>query len=331
MPTMGRTKTINKTLPPRMFARRGKTVTTYYYIPSTGTRKKINLGHDLNQAKIKWAQLEAEVAPGADIFATVAERYVKEVLPGKAPRTQKDNLVELNFLLKVFGKMPIGAIKPKHVKEYIRLRSQTAKVRANREKALLSHVFNFARESGITDQPNPCAGVKGNRESGRDHYVDDEAFMAVWKVAHYTIQDAMDLAYLTGQRPADILKMKRTDIHDGALWIQQNKTKHKMGIAITGELEMVIKRILGRKRTITSVYLIQDDSGQPLNQWTFRSRFDAAREKAGVEFQFRDIRAKAATDMDDLARAQKLLGHSSRTMTEHYTKKRKGEKVEPLK
>ena len=29
----------------------------------------------------------------------------------------------------------------------------------------------------------------------------------------------MDLALLIGQRPADVLKLKRTDIRDGTLWI----------------------------------------------------------------------------------------------------------------
>jgi integrase len=31
----------------------------------------------------------------------------------------------------------------------------------------------------------------------------------------------MDLAYLTGQRPADVLKLQRSDIRDGAPWITQ--------------------------------------------------------------------------------------------------------------
>lgn len=28
----------------------------------------------------------------------------------------------------------------------------------------------------------------------------------------------MDIVYLTGQRPADVLKMRRSDIRDGFLW-----------------------------------------------------------------------------------------------------------------
>jgi integrase len=62
-----------------------------------------------------------------------------------------------------------------------------------------------------------------------------------------------------------------------------------------------------------------------------RNRFDEAREAAGATFQFRDIRAKAATDTGDLGHAQKLLGHKTREMTEHYTRKRTGERVKPLR
>lgn len=74
-----------------------------------------------------------------------------------------------------------------------------------------------------------------------------------------------------------------------------------------------------------------------------RYRFDKAREaaasvtkdKARAErlrsIQFRDLRAKAASDMEALDEAQKLLGHSSRDMTEHYVGKRRGETVSPVK
>lgn len=75
-----------------------------------------------------------------------------------------------------------------------------------------------------------------------------------------------------------------------------------------------------------------------------RSRFDEAREKASQEaltnnneelseqikkFQFRDLRPKAATDMDDINLASKLLGHTKQQITE-LIYIRKGQEVEPL-
>ena len=174
-------------------------------------------------------------------------------------------------------------------------------------------------------------GVKGFKEVGRSRYIADAEFDQVKACAHFTVIDAMDLALLTGQRPADVPKLKRTDIRDGALWIVQNKTGARLGIEVTGELAAVIARINERPRRAISAWLVQDENGQPLTSFALRSRFDKARTLAKVEFQFRDIRAKAATDTGDLAHSQKLLAHKNREMTEHYVKARMGERVKPLR
>ena len=166
--------------------------------------------------------------------------------------------------------------------------------------------------------------MKGFKETGRDRYVTNAEFEKVKEHAHFTVVDAMDLALLTGQRPADVLKLKRTDIRDGALWIVQNKTGARLGIEVTGELQTVIDRINSRPRSAIGTYLIQDEKGQSLSYYAMRSRFDKARTLAKVSFQFRDIRAKAATDTGDLAHSQKLLAHKNREMTEHYVRARKG-------
>ncbi len=305
----------------------------YYHVSTDMPRKWTKLDQDLSIAKRLWAEIECEPFDrNSSEFRNVAARYRKEVFPTKAPQTQRDNEKELSRLEAVFGTMPIDAIKPHHVKRYLDQRGQVAPTRANREKALFSHIFNCARAWGYTDAPNPCAGVKGHRETGRDRYIEDTEFFDVWEKAHYTVQDAMDLAYLTGQRPADLLKLNRSDIREGSLLFTQNKTGKKLRINIVGELATLIQRILGRQHSVMGGdAMLQNGNGQRLSYATLRSRFDNARKAAGVDFQFRDIRAKTATDTDDLARSQQLLGHKTRAMTEHYTRNRKGEKVEPLK
>jgi integrase len=306
---------------------------TYYHVSTSIPRKWTKLDQDIAIAKRLWADIEGEQHDPQDhTFNALVARYRKKVLPTKAPQTQQDNEKELARLIAVFGVMPIDAIKPHHIKRYLEERGKTAKVRANREKALFSHVFNFARECGYTDAPNPCAGIKGHKETGRDRYIEDDEFMAVWEKAHYTVQDAMDLALLTGQRPADLLKLNRTDIQDGMLLFTQNKTGKKLRVQIMGEFQMLIERILAREHNVMGGdALLQDGNGQRLTTGSLRTRFDKARKAAGVSFQFRDIRAKTATDTEDLALAQKLLGHKSRAMTEHYTRNRQGDKVSPLK
>lgn len=79
--------------------------------------------------------------------------------------------------------------------------------------------------------------MKGFRETGRDRYLTDEEFRKGWLHAHSTVQDAMDIALLAGPRPADVLKIQCRDIRDVALWVTQNKTKARLGIEISGELQ----------------------------------------------------------------------------------------------
>lgn len=66
---------------------------------------------------------------------------------------------------------PLETIQPLHVRQYLTWRKATP-VRANREKALLSAIWNFARDIGYTALANPCAGIKGNKETGRDIYIE---------------------------------------------------------------------------------------------------------------------------------------------------------------
>ena len=179
------------------------------------------------------------------------------------------------------------------------------------------------------DSVNPCVGVKGFKEKARDRYVSDEEYRAVWRNAHPTVQDAMGLALCTGQRPADLLKIAVSDIADGTLQITQNKTGKKLRIRIEGTLQLVLDRIFSKSRSKENSMLLQDPNGESLSYFALRARFDRARRISGVNFQFRDLRAKAATDTEDLAHAQKLLGHRNRTTTEIYTRERLGELVSP--
>ena len=234
---MGRCRTVNHGMPPGLH-RKGE---SYYHVTAATPRKWTPLGKNRARALLEWARIEGTVPdPAVRTFEVIALRYEREVMPTKAPRTQRDNLIELDKLRAVFGRMLIEAIKPHHIRSYLDKRGQTAKARANREKALLSHVFNKAREWGYTDAPNPCQGVKGFTESGRDRYVTDAEFTAVHARADPTLQDAMDIALLTGQRPADVLKIMLADIRDGALFVAQNKTGAKRAIEIVGELADVV-------------------------------------------------------------------------------------------
>lgn len=352
MSSMGRKPTVNLTLPPKMRARVKAGGKLWYYYDTGGKpRREIPLGCEYTAAVRKWAELEADKPehPNQIItFKHAADRYLLEVLPTKAARTQRDNLTELNNLLKFFNEppAPLESIQPAHIRQYLDWRGKSAKIRANREKALFSHIWNMSRAWGVTDKPNPCAGIKGFTETGRDIYIEDAVLEAVWNAADVAMRDALDIAYLTGQRPADTLAMRITDIRDGALTIQQGKTNKKLRIRIIGELASLIERIEARKQgyKVHTLSLVCTETGRALTEGALRSRFEKARAAAAKSnpdlsdairaFQFRDLRAKAGTDKadsDGMREAQMQLGHNSMKMTEHYVRSRRGEKVTPTK
>ncbi len=354
-----RPKATARDLPPRMLRRTkrlksGEVWVGYYYNgrDEHGARKEIPLGTDLHEAKRRWAELECKPAPAeTGLMMHVFDRYIREVVPTKAPRTQKDNNEAIHQLRKVFDTAPVDALTPQHVAQYRDKR--TAKVRANREIALLSHIFNLAREWGYTARENPCRGVRKNKEQPRDYYADKSVWDAVYSQACEELQDAMDVAYLTGQRPGDVMRMMENDIRDGALEVRQGKTKKRLRILLDTdagertELGKVLDRIRARPRKVRSLYLVATPAGGPLNKWTLRIRFDAARtaaakalDQAGTleaqalaarvrQFQFRDIRPKAASETD-LEHARKLLGHTHEQITETVYR-RVGEVVRPTK
>lgn len=350
---MGRRPTRNFHLPHGMRARwRGKTV-YYFYEPNSKPRREIPLGKDYTEAVRLWGiEQERRTVGDTVTFEDVADRYEREVIPRKAPATQEINLRELANLRAVFCavRIPLDDIDPVDVRQYLDLR-RAAPYAANRERALLSHIFNFARNAGLTSKANPCAGIRGHDEPGRDVYIDDEVYRAVWDCAEPALQDALDLAYLTGQRPADVLKMSRADVRDGEMTVVQNKTGAKLRVEITGQLAVLMERIKARK--VSGLALICDAKGQPLTKFGLRGAFDRARDlaieasqigtsEAGLPdishairtFQFRDLRAKAGTDTEELrgmAAAKDQLGHTSEGMTAHYVRHRKGKLVKPTK
>jgi len=317
---LGRKRTIHLNLPVHMKARVRSSGTYYYYFDGS---KEIALGSDYLLAVRKWADLEGGSAAYKNVtditFRFVAERYVQKELFKKAPRTQKDYLRDIENLYKFFDKPPVAIdkIEPHMIAQYRDWRKVT---HSTQELAIFSAIWNWSREQGYTSKANPTVGIKRNRAKGRDAYITDEMFTAVYENADQPLRDAMDFAHLAGQRPADSLKFKETDIRDGALWVTQGKTGTKLRIQIVGELEQLILRIKA-----------------PLTYAALDARFGKARDAAGIEakdFQFRDLRAKAATEVEDqsgMDAAQGLLGHANASMTNHYVRQRMGKLVQPTK
>jgi integrase len=310
-------------LPPRMYLKSG----SYYFV--TRDNRWINLGRDLALARRKWAELSGEVPTGG--MAALMDRYLADVLPTKAERTQADNRKEMVNLRGVFGAMEPRDVRPVHVAKYLDIRGKVAPVRANREKALLSHVFTMGMRWGIVDS-NPCRGVHRNTEGKRDRLVSDDEFLKVWTATNPTVRCLMDLAYLTAQRIGDLITIRRQDISEAGIAFKQAKTGKRLVVAMTPDLKDVLERTRKLHPKVASMWLFSTRTGSPYTYDGISSMFKRAVAKAGVpDFHFHDIRAKALTDAKRAGQdAQALAGHATEAMTAHYVKRREVETVQPL-
>lgn len=328
----------------------------YYFldmgVQTDGKRKEIPLGRDFIAALRKYSDLSGKTDVGPAV--TVPEmltRWRDATSAGRAAGTLKDIIWSMKPLLAFFGGPPaahIDEVKPPTIRQYLDWRAGRP-TSANREVAWFSAAWNWARDRGLIDLPNPCLGVRRHKVKGRDMYIEDAEYAAIEAHACEPLREAMELAYLIGQRPGDLRQMRETDIRDGCLYVQQAKTDARLAVEIGGQFAALLERIRARKAAlpgVRSLSLLTDESGQPMTKAKLRRRFEQAREAAAADapnadaaariraIQFRDLRAKAATDIRAAAgldAAQGLLGHTKSAMTEQYTRQRRGAKVKPVK
>jgi integrase len=319
---------------------------TYYYLDTEARpRKEIALGTDYFLALQKYAELAIPQRVASTIkFGDALQRYLIEVVPTLSANTQHTHLSDAKHVNAFFSTAPIDQIRPLHIRQFLD-RHKATPTTANRCKRLVSTVWNHARGWGYTNAQNPCEGIAGFSLPKRMVYISDRVFEAVYAHASAPLRDAMDLAYLTGQRPADALLMSEHDIVEGYLIVIQLKTKQPLRIVISGKLAQLIDRIRERKKAhkVVTAALLVNEWGKRLTKPALRNQFVVARKAAAnahpelasaiEKFRFYDLRAKAADDTSDERgeqAASDLLGHENvRTTQRHYL--RRGRIVPPTK
>lgn len=322
---MAKRKT-HKHLPRRVYWKHG----AFWCV--TPQKKWIRLGATEAEMYSTLARLNHESVVIETGMKAVIARYRDEVVPTKSERTQKDNLRELERLERAYGHMEPGEIKPIHVYQYLDARGRTAAVRANREIALLSHVFSYAIRWGIVET-NPCREVKKHSEKPRDRYVEDWEYRAVYEIAPPLVQAAMEIAVITGMRQADILALSIADMREEGIPIVQAKTRKKQLFEWTPALRAAVDKARNIERPIQSFYLFSTGTGRHITSSGFQTAWQRLMNKAVAEghiqerFTFHDLRAKAGSEAVD---GTKLLGHQSPATTRRVYQ-RKPEKVKPIR
>lgn len=110
-------------------------------------------------------------------------------------------------------------------------------------------------------------------------YVTDAMYNAVYEQGSAPLRDAMDLAYMTGQRPADALRISEHDVIDSDLIVTQAKTMQPLRINIAGKLANLMDRIHADKamHRIVTAGLLTNTNGKRLAPAVLRNHFHVAR------------------------------------------------------
>lgn len=218
------------------------------------------------------------------------------------PATQKDYHNILNRLDHHFGRMRLGTLKTNQVAHFREVRKRKGKggIRANREVAVLSAVFEFGLRH-MHVEFNPCRGTARNRESPKRRVVTDQEFLDVFNRANEAFQDLIAVAYLTGVRQTDLIAWKRSEhLKPEGIQYVQSKTKKSHLVQWSGPLSYFVNRAVQRFPDVDLV--LTNTRGEPWSVSGIASQLD----RLQSPWCFKDLRAKAQTDSP-----HSVLGHGA--------------------
>lgn len=316
---MGRRRAADRHLPAKVYLEHG----AYYY--RDGKKPRVQLGRDLGEALTKYGTLIG-AAWSYRTLADVIDRYRVEILPlkrGKQTRIEEGRV--LDKLKIAFGHMLPDNLTAVHCYGYMdRRRSKEGKpvpVAARHEIALLGHVYLLAIRWGAASI-NPARGLQLPKKAGKRPYVPMEWVDAVKALASDRMRLAIDWAVLIGQRRADLLKLKLSDVREDGIYVDQGKTHAQLLIARSPDVDALIELSKAMSPQIPREYLIRKENGRHYTASGFSANWQRLMRKhvdaGGMRFTFHDLRSVSVNDTT-AEEARDRLGHASvETTKRHY-------------
>lgn len=296
-----------KGLLPRMEARLwadGKTV-SYRYHPVGG--KPMALGTDRQAAIQKVLDLSCKSGDAGTVKELWRLYQLTDDWKGLAAATRADYEQCSGPLLKTFGPARASMIRPTDINRYLRVERKDAPVRANREAALLSNLFNLAVSRGDLDL-NPCKQVRRNKEQPRSEAPETAtlaAFVAWLEQSGGQRRVIAQMAEFTAYGGSRRIEFRRItwpqiDRAGGVIRVQRAKQRGVVvweKIAIGPQMEDLLERIAKGK----SEYVFCNRFGNPYSDRGFQANWGRWMGEAlelkiiDRRFTFHDLRAYYVT------------------------------------
>ena len=319
-----------------------KTFSVYRRIKG-GNPERITLGRypdmTIEQARREAARIAVDISDGKnpaevkrghkaeltfnDLFTDYMERHSK---PNKKTWFEDEAQFRL-YLEKPLGKKKLSTIDRKSI---ARIHNDITKAghapTANRVKALLSSVFGWAISAGLCDS-NPAIGIKGNKETQRDRFLQSDElplfFKALTEEPNTTIRDYILISLLTGARRSNVLAMRWQDISfERAEWrIEVTKNGTPQTVALSPEAVEILKN----RKPLDSAIFVFPGNGKSGHFEEPKKGWKRILEHAGIEdLRIHDLRRTLgswqAKTGASLAIIGKSLNHKNQSTTAIYAR-----------
>lgn len=207
-------------------------------------------------------------------------------------RTQQDYAKHLAEIERVFGKVPAIGLTPPVLAAYADKLGDGKQ--AHYRLTVLRLLLGYGVTLGVVEG-NPMQHVERPTLSARDAFWTDEDVAAFLAHATPPMRLGLMLGLYTGQREADVLAMRWTDIKDGWLTIEQRKSRRtdRPGKIVSLPLHSALVDVLNETPRRGIVILLAP-GGAPYREHNFRVTFARVRDAAGIEgLRFQDLRRSA--------------------------------------
>lgn len=284
------------------------------------------------------AQEAAAVGDTVTDWLTTYRMIIKD--RGYCAQTIKNRTISLNFIENALGRRCLREVKPHEIATLLKTCTPH---KAGRILGELRDVYVEAIANGMAET-SPAAHVKPPRAPGLRKRLTLERWQSMLSLARAGPQKWVPamllLAIATGQRRADLAKMKFSDVVDGCLRIEQQKKARKLigarvAIPLTlrlGATGLTLGDIIEHCRTIGApgATLLRKAGGGPIEMSSLSARFhehilSVAGPDAYKQYEWpslHEVRSLSArtyiSEGMEPEVVQKLLGHKNAEMTAMY-------------
>jgi integrase len=273
--------------------------------------------------------------------AEVATLFLeKKIEPNRAPSTYREYkrilLGKTGDVHPAWGKRKVEDITPEDAQNLLdSIVERGAGILANRTRAVLSSMFNWARGPGRGYvQQSPLWGIERpvEKETKRERTLTPSEIRHLWKALQAEspkVRGALWLILLTGQRPSEVLTLEAGDLSQDRKWWTIPASKRKGDRAHRIFLSPQASRILADLKAPKEGWVFSSPQAKS-GHYTINSLDQAVSRRIRVRMAGsdhwtpHDLRRTCATLMGEKLQIRRdrrdrlVLGHSDPTPGSHY-------------